>query len=155
MKMKTHCMGSPQVGQPATWTSSAFWWICPQVCCSQCVWAPEKQLLAPNLTFSDVRLVASDQPWWEYLYQWKRKSLSPVRLFATPLTIQSMECSRPEYWSGFPCPSPGDLPNPGIKSRSPALLVDSLPAGPPEMPKNAGVGNIWYLLWYQVRNGIR
>ena len=29
--------------------------------------------------------------------------------------------SRHEYWSGFPCPSPGDLPNPGIKPRSPAL----------------------------------
>ena len=28
----------------------------------------------------------------------------------------SMEFSRQEYWSGLPCPSPGDLPNPGIKS---------------------------------------
>ena len=36
-------------------------------------------------------------------------------------TIQSMEFSRPEYWSGLPLPSPGDLPNPGIKTRSPAL----------------------------------
>ena len=36
-------------------------------------------------------------------------------------TIQSMEFSRPEYWSGSPFPSPGDLPNPGIKPRSPAL----------------------------------
>ena len=33
----------------------------------------------------------------------------------------SMEFSRPEYWSGQPFPSPGDLPNPGIKPRSPAL----------------------------------
>ena len=38
--------------------------------------------------------------------------------------------SRQEYWSGFPCPSPGDLPNPGIKPRSPALQVDSLPSEP-------------------------
>ena len=44
----------------------------------------------------------------------KWKSLSPVLLFATPWTIQSMEFSRPEYWSGEPCPSPGDLPNPGL-----------------------------------------
>ena len=38
-----------------------------------------------------------------------------------------MEFSRPEYWSGLSFPSPGDLPNPGIKLGSPALQVDSLP----------------------------
>ena len=48
----------------------------------------------------------------------------------TPWTIQSMEFSRPEYWSGEPFPSPGDLPNSGIKPRSPALQEDSLPAEP-------------------------
>ena len=41
-----------------------------------------------------------------------------------------MEFSRPEYWSGQPFPSPGDLPNPGIKPRSPTLQADSLPAEP-------------------------
>ena len=41
-----------------------------------------------------------------------------------------MEFYRPEYWSGWPFPSPGDLPNPGIEPRSPALQVDSLPAEP-------------------------
>ena len=35
--------------------------------------------------------------------------------------------SRQEYWSGLPCSPPGDLPNPGIKPRSPALQADSLP----------------------------
>ena len=50
-----------------------------------------------------------------------------VRLLATPWTTQSMEFSRPEYWGGRPFPSPGDLPNPEIKSRSPALQADSLP----------------------------
>ena len=49
-----------------------------------------------------------------------------------------MEFSRPEYWSGWPCPSSGDLPNPGIKPRSPSLQADSLPAEPP------GKSN-WYL----------
>ena len=39
-----------------------------------------------------------------------------------------MEFSRPEYWSGQPFLSPGNLPNPGIEPRSPALLTDSLPA---------------------------
>ena len=33
----------------------------------------------------------------------------------TPWTVQSMEFSRPEYWSGEPIPSPGDLPNPGVE----------------------------------------
>ena len=56
----------------------------------------------------------------------KVKSLSRVRLFATPWTVAyqaplSTGFSRQEYWSGLPFPSPGDLPNPGIEPRSPAL----------------------------------
>ena len=47
---------------------------------------------------------------------------------------QSVGFSRPEYSSGQPFPSPGDLPNPGIKLRSPALQVDSLSAEPQEKP---------------------
>ena len=39
----------------------------------------------------------------------------------------SMKFSR-QYWSGLPFPSPGDLPDPGIEPRSPALQVDSLPS---------------------------
>jgi len=35
-----------------------------------------------------------------------------------------MEFSRQEYWSGLPCTSPGDLPDPGIEPRSPALHID-------------------------------
>ena len=46
----------------------------------------------------------------------------------------SMGFSRQEYWSGFPCPPPGDLPNPGIKLESSALQVDSLPTEPPGKP---------------------
>ena len=53
-----------------------------------------------------------------------------------------MEFSKSEYWSGWPFPFPGDLPNPGIKPRSPALQVDSLPAEPQEKPKNTGVGSL-------------
>ena len=48
----------------------------------------------------------------------------------------SMEFSRQEYWSGLPFPSPGDLPNPGIKSRFPALQDYSLPYEPPGKPGN-------------------
>ena len=47
-----------------------------------------------------------------------------------PHGLYSMEFSRPEYWSGSPFPSPGDLPNPGIKPRSLTLQADSLPAEP-------------------------
>ena len=67
---------------------------------------------------------------------WKWKLLSPVWLFVTPWIIESMEFSRPEYWSGEPFPSPGDLPSLGIEPRSPALEVDYLPAelqGKPRM----------------------
>ena len=54
------------------------------------------------------------------------KSLSLVQLFATPWTVayqapQSMGFSRQEYWSGLLFPSPGDLPDPRIELRSPAL----------------------------------
>ena len=40
----------------------------------------------------------------------------------------SMGLSRQEYWGGLPFPSPGDLPNLGIKPESPALQADSSPA---------------------------
>ena len=65
------------------------------------------------------------------LVQWK--SLSYVQLFMTPWIVArqatlSIEFSRQEYWSGYPFPSPGDLPNPGIEPVSPALQADSLPA---------------------------
>ena len=55
--------------------------------------------------------------------------------FMTPWTVAhqaplSMELSRQEYWSGQPFPSPGDLPDPEIEARSPALQVDSLPSEP-------------------------
>ena len=43
--------------------------------------------------------------------------------------------SRQEYWSGLPFPSPGDLPDPGIKPRSPALWADALPSEPLGKPK--------------------
>ena len=62
------------------------------------------------------------------------QSFSCVQLSVTPWTIHSMEFSRPEHWSGQPFPSPGDLPDPGIEPRSPALQVGSLPPEPQEKP---------------------
>ena len=63
------------------------------------------------------------------------KSLSRVRFFATPWTGAhqaplSMGFSREEYWSGLPFLSPGNLPDPGIEPRSPALQADALPSKP-------------------------
>ena len=68
----------------------------------------------------------------------KVKSLSRVRLFVIPWTLAcqtplSLGFFRQEYWSRLPFPSPGDLPDPGIKPASPvspALKADSLPTEP-------------------------
>ena len=56
-------------------------------------------------------------------------------IFATPRIVArqaplSMGFFMQEYWSGLPYPLPGDLPNPGIEPRSPALQADSLPFEP-------------------------
>ena len=56
-----------------------------------------------------------------------------------------MGFSRQEYWSGLPFPSPGDLPNPGIESQSPALQADALPSEAPGKLKSAGVGSLLLL----------
>ena len=72
----------------------------------------------------------------------KVKSLSHVQLFATPWTVAHqahppMGFSRQECWSGLPFPSPGDLPDPGMEPRSPALHADTLTSEPPRKPKMA------------------
>ena len=50
--------------------------------------------------------------------------------------------STQEYWSGLPCPPPGDLPNPGREPRALAMKADSLPSELPGKPKNTGVGSL-------------
>ena len=75
--------------------------------------------------------------WYLYVF-WKRSHTAVIihwhfgRLFATPWAVAyqsptSIGFSRQEYWSGLPFPSPGDLPDPGIEPRSPALQAESLP----------------------------
>ena len=74
---------------------------------------------------------------------------------ATPWTValQAPLCtgvSRQESWSGLPFPSPGDLPNPGIKSGPPALQADSLLTeyeGSPSKPYILIKGNFWIGVW--------
>ena len=71
---------------------------------------------------------------------------SLVQLFAASWTVSrqaplSMGFSRQEYWSGLPCPSPVDLPKPGIEPGSPALQADALPRellGHPGGPRHRG-----------------
>ena len=78
----------------------------------------------------------------------RTKSLQYVQLFVTLRTVAlqaplSMGFSRQEYWSGFPCPPPGDLPNPGIEPVSPAapaLQADSLPL------RHQGSPSCYYLI---------
>ena len=66
-------------------------------------------------------------------------NLSHVQLFVTQRTVVhqaplSMGLFRQEYCSGLPFPSLGDLPDPGIKTKSPAMQADSLLAEPPGKP---------------------
>ena len=66
----------------------------------------------------------------------KVKFHSRVPLFVTVWTVAhqaplSMKFSRQEYWNGLPFPSPGDLPDPGIKPGSSALEADALISEPP------------------------
>ena len=77
--------------------------------------------------------------------------VSHVWLLATPWTVA---CQVPlpwgfsrdsPYWSGLPCPAPGDLLNPGIELRSPTLQEDSLLSETSGKPKNTEVGSLFLL----------
>ena len=66
-----------------------------------------------------------------------------VLVAESSLTLEdAIDCSPPlssgfprqEYWNGLPFPSPGDLPHPGVKLKSPVLQADSLPSEPPDKP---------------------
>ena len=78
-------------------------------------------------------------------------SLRPHGLQPTGL-LCSWGFSRQEYWNGLPCPHPGNLPNPGIKPRSPILQADALLTEPPGKPKwnSLGLGIILLLFSRQV-----
>ena len=93
-------------------------------------WTQVSHITGRFFTVQVTMKVLLSQKWSEV------KSLSHVRLFATPWTVAykaplSMEFSRQEYWSGLEFPSPGDLPDSGIELGSPALQADALPSEPP------------------------
>ena len=71
---------------------------------------------------------------------------SHIQLFATLWTVAlQVPLSREEYWSGLPCPPPGDLPSPVIEHRSLALQADFLLSEPPGKSMNIGVGSLSFL----------
>ena len=98
-----------------------------------------------EVILGQVEVVFPTKWWWIGLHKsevkWSRSvmsdSLWACVAYKTPL---SMESSRQEYWSGLPFLSPGDLPDPGIKSGSPALQADSLLSEPARKPKEYQVG---------------
>ena len=101
------------------------------------MWGHSHFLLALEKDSQEVApIMMSLVPWKDKLLKVWKLSLHHVQLFSAPWTVAcqaplSMEFPRQEYWSGFPSPSPGDLPDPGIKPGSPALQEDSLPTEPP------------------------
>ena len=87
-----------------------------------------------NRTSIEVLLQLDSMVWFKCL------SLSHVWLLETPYIVVrqaplSMRFSRQEYWSGYPLPSPGGLPDPGIEPRPPALQAESLLSEPPGKPQ--------------------
>ena len=106
-----------------------------------CLWKHHKTntvLIIPliNITNKKTSSSLTTLPFKSRVYE--VNSLSCVRLIVTPWTVAhhaplSMEFSRQEYWSGLPFPSPGDLTDPGIEPRSPALQVDTLTSEPPHL----------------------
>ena len=84
-----------------------------------------------------VKNLPAMQETWVQSLGWEKEMAthSSILAWTSPWTeepggLQSMEFSRPGYWSGLLCPSPGDPPNPGIEPRSPILQAVSLPAEP-------------------------
>ena len=86
--------------------------------------------LPPTGSVTLGQLLGLSEPWIPVCK--KVKLLSHVRLFVTARTVAlqaplSLGFSRQEYWSGLPCPPPGDLPDPGIEPKS--LMSPALSGG--------------------------
>ena len=91
-----------------------------------------------NSVLHPFKIVNSPFPYTITSWKVKVKSISRVRLFATPWTVAyqappSMGFFK-QYWSGLPFPSPGDVPDPGTEPSSPALQADALTSEPPGKP---------------------
>ena len=118
--------GEGQGSLPSWWGP----WVCKQ--------SDKTERLNNSLLYGPILTSVHDY-WKNYSFDWSevKWSHSVVSDSATPWTVAhqappSMGFSRQEYWSGLPFPSPGDLPNPGIKPRSPTLQADALTSEPPK-----------------------
>ena len=108
------------------------------------LWSSRKQ---PAPAHFDLDLRASTLPLRGSAYV-RAKSLQSCQTLCDPWTVAhqaplSMGFSRQEYWSGLPCPSPGDLPTQGSNPCLVRLLhwqAGSLPLVPPGKTQNTGVG---------------
>ena len=87
-----------------------------------------RPLLLPPSIFPSIRVFASE-------------SVLSIR-YPKYQNYSPWNFSRPEYWNGQPFPFPGDLPNPRIKPRSPALQEDSSPAEPQGKPIVSNISQI-------------
>ena len=89
-------------------------------------------LVIKTATYHIIQL--NTHPCYKYMYYLLNHVLlcDPVIGSSPGSSVQGF--SRQEYWSRLPCPSLGDLSNPGIKSGSPVLQADSLPSEPPGKP---------------------
>ena len=93
------------------------------------------ETLSPRARLSYEDDSPASREYWELGRQNESES-EVAQLCPTPWTVACqapsfMRFSRQDYWSGLPFPSPGDLPNPGIKPGPPVLQADSLPSEPP------------------------
>ena len=109
---------------------------------------------------SAVTTLAQDQKSLPFPRTWQRpesRSVSCSVDSATPWTVAhlaplSMEFPRQEYWSGLPFPSPGDLPDPGIKTRSSVFQADSLFLSHQGSWERPGFSSILARMFFLLRN---
>ena len=134
------------------WVNSGSWWWTGRWCCDS--WGRKELDTTERLIWSEGSKPVSNKNSENQLDRKATKAALPwvmlegqshSRPAACTITLQaplSMGFSRREYSSGLPCPPPGDLPNLGIKPRSSALQVDSLPSEPLRKPKSTGVSSL-------------
>ena len=132
------CSLSTQVTTPVQ--CAHLWFFGPSQLCSECQSEPSCHAATLLSPISSSCVCYPDLPWVGIYWRQSRdlqsggvcQSFSCVCLFATPWTVAgqvplSMEFCRQEHWSGLPFPSPGHLPDPGLKLASPTLKADCLP----------------------------
>ena len=112
------------------WMASLIWWAWVWASSGSWWWTGKPGVLQFKGSQRVRHDWATEMNWTELMVVGGSVAKSCLTL-ATPWTVAcqvplSLGFSRQEYWSGLPFPSPGDLPNPGVKPKSPSLQADSL-----------------------------